>query len=63
MTDQDFYDRIQTTIDLLRPELDKIYPAGYAELRRNAAHKLDSLQRELDYRVSSARLGANHQTE
>ena len=59
MTDLDFYASIQQTLNLLRPELERIYPAsfGYSEMHKKAARRLEALQAELDYRVNRARLG------
>ena len=59
MNDLDFYANIQQTLNLLRPELERILPprSGYAVLHRKTAQKLEALQAELDYRVNRARLG------
>ena len=59
MTDLDFYASIQQTLNLLRQELEPIYPSrfGYSEMHKKAARRLEALQAELDYRVNRARLG------
>ena len=58
MTDLDFYASIQQTLNLLRPELERLYPArhGYTAMHVYESKRLEALQAELDYRVNRARL-------